>query len=372
VAPGEEESQVVVLDLETGEWTVVTAGADARFVPPGRILYLQRDRLMMAGFDPDSGTLTSPETVTRLDAPATWRSVGFQRFLAGLAVNGTLVYIAGSISVDKQLVLVDPSGDVKPLGIAGELPRVSADGRRVLFCRLDESIYLADLETLAVTRVTFRRNAWYPRWGLEDRFAYYSNGSSNKWGIYRVALDGSEDSAVLDTGETTILNSIGPDGTLMGYRVASDTARDIFTISPDGTMEMLLETQFNERAAAISPDGTLYAHVTDESGSDQIHLRTFPETGRSWPVSREGGLSPVWSRDGRWLYWLGPGEIRRAEVLTDGGVRVGSPETFFASEGLDVDRWGNPVFDVMPDGRLLVSMLGQSDTTVRVVLNFAE
>jgi hypothetical protein len=30
------------------------------------------------------------------------------------------------------------------------------------------------------------------------------------------------------------------------------------------------------------------------------------------------------------------------------------------------------VFDVMPDGSLLVSVLGESDTTVRVVLNFAE
>jgi serine/threonine-protein kinase len=372
VAPGEEEPQIVVLDLETGEWTAVTTGADARFVPPGRILYLQRDRLMTAGFDPDSGTLTGPETVTGLDVPATMQATGFQRFLAGLADNGTLVYIAGSVAQEKKLVLVDPSGDAQPLGIDGELPRVSADGRRVLFCRLDESIYMADLETLAVTRVTFRRNAWYPRWGLEERFAYYSNGSSNKWGIHRVALDGSEDSPLLDTGETTILTSVGPDGTLMGYRVAADTARDIFTIADDGTMEMLLETQFNERAAAISPDGTLYAYVTDESGSDQIHLRTFPETGRSWPVSREGGLSPVWSRDGRWLYWRGPGEIRRAEVLTDGGVRVGPPETFYAREGLDVDRWGNPVFDVMPDGSLLVSVLGESDTTVRVVLNFAE
>ena len=61
--------------------------------------------------------------------------------------------------------------------------------------------------------------------------------------------------------------------------------------------------------ARISRDGRLVAYQSDESGRAEIYIRSFPDGNGRTQVSIDGGVRPVWSRDGTVLYYSHDGSI---------------------------------------------------------------
>ena len=59
-----------------------------------------------------------------------------------------------------------------------------------------------------------------------------------------------------------------------------------------------LQSEFREQQAKLPPDGRWLAYRSDESKRDEIFVASFPAPGGKWPISTNGGTSPVWSRDG--------------------------------------------------------------------------
>ena len=55
---------------------------------------------------------------------------------------------------------------------------------------------------------------------------------------------------------------------------------------------------------AVSPDGRWIAYASEESGVPEIYVRPFPDAESArWQVSAAGGSDPVWSRNGRELFY---------------------------------------------------------------------
>src|SRR5262249_15590213 len=71
---------------------------------------------------------------------------------------------------------------------------------------------------------------------------------------------------------------------------------------------------FIERYPAFSPDGRWLAYASNESGTLEVYLRSFPGPGGRWQIST-GGF-PVWSRDGRELLFETPDRLVIAGTLT--------------------------------------------------------
>ena len=72
-----------------------------------------------------------------------------------------------------------------------------------------------------------------------------------------------------------------------------------------GKPEPFLKTEFVETGGVFSPDGRWMAYASNESGSLEVYVRRFPDTGVKWIISNGGGQRPVWSRKGRELYFMG-------------------------------------------------------------------
>jgi Tol biopolymer transport system component len=70
-----------------------------------------------------------------------------------------------------------------------------------------------------------------------------------------------------------------------------------------GKPELFLQTPFNERHPSFSPNGRWLAYASDESGTYQVYVRSFPDRGGKWQVSSSGGLVPEWSLTGRELFF---------------------------------------------------------------------
>jgi hypothetical protein len=97
-------------------------------------------------------------------------------------------------------------------------------------------------------------------------------------------------------------------------------------------------------------------------------VQTFPEHGGKWQISTSGGDYPVWSRDGRELYYVDSGrKMMAVEVRGDGkNFTPGLPKTLFELPAL-------AQFDVSKDARFLVQIpteRGSTNVLLTVVTNW--
>ena len=107
-------------------------------------------------------------------------------------------------------------------------------------------------------------------------------------------------------------------------------AGDILAVraSGDGAPVPLAASPFTEIEPALSPDGRWLAYVSNESGTNEVFVRPFPDAATArFQVSNGGGAEPLWSSDGRELFfldgrqWLVAAQIRAAGGFGVSGLR---------------------------------------------------
>jgi len=121
----------------------------------------------------------------------------------------------------------------------------------------------------------------------------------------------------------------------------------------------LIATAADEANATVSPDGRWLAYQSNESGVDQVYVRPFPDVDtRVWQVSINGGTRPLWSPDGRELFYYvdrgSAGDFRSVSVELEPTFRPNAPELLFSGpyfppSGLAAAS--NSFFDVSLDGQ---------------------
>jgi serine/threonine-protein kinase len=117
----------------------------------------------------------------------------------------------------------------------------------------------------------------------------------------------------------------------------------------------ILQTGFNEHRATLSPDVRWLAYTSDETGQDEIYVQSFPTPGKKWKVSIGGGSRPVWSRDGKELFYIASDhKLMVCTIKAGATLEAASPQPLFVTRQ-SITRF----FDVSPDGRrfLLVDPL---------------
>jgi serine/threonine protein kinase len=105
--------------------------------------------------------------------------------------------------------------------------------------------------------------------------------------------------------------------------------------------------------ARFSPDGRWVAFSSDETGDSEVYFASFPSPLRKTRISTRGGDFPVWSSNGREMYYVQPGNILMAVSLKISGstVQPAAPKELFV---LPVSETPTYPFDVAKDGRFLV------------------
>jgi serine/threonine-protein kinase len=99
-----------------------------------------------------------------------------------------------------------------------------------------------------------------------------------------------------------------------------------------------------EFAPVLSPDGRWLAYSSDETGRDEVYVRSFPDGLRKWRVSSDGGSASVWSKNGRELIYQNPTNDLIAVPVTPGvDFQPGKPLLLFhadmTQQGWTVHRW---------------------------------
>ncbi|MEJ2206864.1 MAG: hypothetical protein P8170_22475, partial [Gemmatimonadota bacterium] len=123
---------------------------------------------------------------------------------------------------------------------------------------------------------------------------------------------------------------------------------DLFVIPRDGGDPVpYLQADWSEEDGAISPDGAWAAYVSDQSDSDRVYVRSFPDPGPPTQISQGTGDGPRWSPSGTTLYYQSPDSVYAAVLSFDSGVTVESRRALFAR---DTELGRLTDWDVHPDG----------------------
>jgi serine/threonine-protein kinase len=377
----QEDAYLAVLSLETGDVTdLPVKGHGPRYAETGHIVYATWDGALVAlPFDADRLEVTGAP-VSLLEGLLV-RNTMSPEF--AFSQTGSMAYVSGQ-PPEMSLVLVDRNGVERQLTAHLQYPRAprfSPDGKRILL-ELQEGgnqdIWVYDLEQETMTRLTFEGNNRYPVWTPDGRDFAFSSSREAATGreFFRKPADGSGVAELLYAaeGEQWEMQWLA-DGESMVLRqtMTGSTGRDIWIIpGRDGdSAQPFLETEFNERSIALSPDGRWLAYVSNESGQDDVYVRPVPGPGGKRQVSIDGGREPAWSPDGRELYYRADGQIMVAAIQTTLAFSIGvRRELFEDSYVANVDHSN---YDVHPETGEYIMIKGSDDPSeLVVVLNWFE
>jgi len=381
-------SKIIVQPLPSGEPRELFAGDTARYLPTGHIIYTVGSNLVAAPFDLDR--LEASGGGTRVVEGVLCVSNGFPQY--AVSDSGTLVYLPGAsgVSTNKYtLVWVDRSGKEEPLKAppdAFAFPRISPDGKKVALTIAaggNWNIWIWDLIRNTMTRLTFGATfdvipIWTPD-GKRIVFCTNAGGGSIHW----KAADGTgkEETVGSPADKIMVPVSWSKDGKTLVVTHAAQigTANfDIGMLSMESNHDYkgLLKEKHSESQPRISPDGRWIAYTSDESGQAQIYVRPFPDVDKErWQVSTNGGNSPLWSPDGRELFYFSDGSVNAVAVNTKPTFSIGAPKALFRGNYVGPAMNSGASWDISPDGKrflMLKEDAGGGPRKINVVLNWFE
>ena len=289
--------------IEGGTYGRYMAAADGS----GYLLYVNRAKLFAVHFDPERletrGTPTPMLEQVAYNAGSGSAQIGFSS-------TGTLIYrIGGPAGRLVSVQWLDSGGKLEPLlskpGFY-ERPSLSPDGARLAMEVTDGStsdVWIYDWRRDIMTRLTNgARGDPGPVWNPDGHYVVFDGPSGILW----ARSDGSGQPQTLTTSKNVQQPwSFSPDGRRLAYMEASSSgAYHIWTVPIEpsdagmraaGIPAQFLQSSFDERHPRFSPDGNLLAYSSNESGKFQVYVRNFPDRGRRWQVSNDGGVYPEWS-----------------------------------------------------------------------------
>ena len=364
------QPRIALLDLKTRRWRILMANAaDARYIPTGYLAFLRQGTLMVVPFDLARHEVTGQpvpaisNAMQALNVLQTERNTAAGQF--SISDSGWLVYAEGGILPDMQnsLVWVDYQGRAEPIASFKApiySPRLSPDGQRIAYTSAgrDNRLSIYDLNRGTTSQLTVEGKAFWASWTPDGKRVAFDWSKSGRPNLYWQLSDGSSAMERLTTSDSSQYpGSWSPDGATLAFvGVYPGTGGDLLLLDLRGhRVTPFLNSGFPAWYPEFSPDGRWMAHVSFESGREEVYVRPFPGPGGKWQISHEGGREPLWARDGKRLFYRsGEAEdwplVWAVDVRTDGGFSPGKPRLLFRAPGLGV---GGPIraWDLSLDGR---------------------
>ncbi len=313
-----------------------------------------------------------------------------------VADNGTLAYVPEE---PFALEFVSRDGAARPVLAERRNyhgPRFSPDGRSLSLDFNTESgrnVWLLDLEDRVPTRVSFEVDGHDATWTPDGRYLTYTvprmTDGQLQLTLLRRRPGSAEPADTLFTSATLSFTGNWLDngsgllttGADLGHGVRTadstvgGTLADIGIVRDGGKgpLEPLIASRFVEMYPFPSPDGKRLAFVSDQSGREEVYVRDISGKGAQVRVSNDGGTEPVWSKDGREIFYL---ETRpdsaymvAASVTSTPTFRVLTRKRLFPSTRL-VNTNPHAGYDVSADGKTFVVVRRSPSARIVVIQNF--
>jgi Tol biopolymer transport system component len=357
---------------------LVSAPSPARFAEPGWLLFMTPDEVLMA---------------QRLE-PGTWSLTGSpQPVAASVRYNGPSYYGAFDVSRDGRVLTYTPAAPThgaltwfdrsgKSLGTVGperryRSLRLAPDARRAAIELADDrygtrDIWLLDIGTNALTRLTANSATdWRPVFSPDGNTLAFASDRAGASTVFRTAADGSGGETVLyrhpdggafpsdwsRDGKHVLVQLEDSQGRRTGFVSVPVDGRPASTIIDDDQSEMT--------GGRYSPEGDRVAFSSTATGTAEIYVMSLADR-RRVRVSTDGGIGPVWGRDGRELYFYDQRGAIMLATIDSGPAMVGARPALAMRPCVAVNRVfassaAEPGFDVSADGARVLARCESQD-----------
>jgi eukaryotic-like serine/threonine-protein kinase len=374
---------VFLVALDSPRRTQVMNGVPSVSYARGHLIYQRESTLLIQPFDETKGATTGPAgpLIDRIDATP---YVG----QAAYSISPTVVAYRSRISSASSL-LTWLSHDGKPLGsltLEGDYqetrrPALSPNRHRLAVTRRDaegqSDIWIIDLDRDVPTRLTFDGTAETPVWSPDGARIVFSSRRTGIGDLYvRTAAGAGSDELLYASADLKRPTTFSPDGkTLLFTAIIRGNAETWgLPLSGDRKPFPLVRTGFPAGNAAFSPDGHWFAYCEGDSGADQVYVQPFPQDGTRIRLSTTSGSSPLWSADGKTVFYAtaAGNRVMAVDVKSAGGtLEAGAAHLLFVAPQMFVHRG----FLADPSGsRFLVPVSRDPEppAAINVVVNWFE
>jgi serine/threonine protein kinase len=381
------DAALVIQSTESAEYHELDVrGETARYFEPGFLVVARNGALLVAPFSLKDFRTTKPPATMVSEVNGDPGS-GVSDF--AVSGNGHLVYLSGTLNKDLELVWVTRDGKVTPFPLppqAFNTPRLSPDGTRLamtlgLVAGSDNDVWIYDLKKLSLHRLTFGKKMFDPVWSRDGRKIYLADATEGKEGLLVQASDGSSEGiSLLRNPMPRFPISVTPDGKrLIINTLGGPSDGDIVALDLDKPAEPqpVFVSSIYEYGGNVSPDGRFIVYGSNETGTLEVYVQSYPDLKGKWQISVNGGLTPLWSGDGKEIFYINTvGKMMVASVRTAPAFSSDQPRELF-----DVSQMyfpNNPItnFDVTRDGKRFVMVRNTKNsvrsTSFNVVLNWTD
>jgi serine/threonine-protein kinase len=375
-----DTNQIAALNLETKlEKSLVDGASNMSYLDTGHLVFARGDTLMAVPFNvPELALAGDPVSLVQ----------GIRHPAGGAAdyvisANGTLAYVPASDATEATyaVVWVDRRGNVveravRDLVVNGRDPRLSPDGKHFLLVTgllAAGDLWNYDLGGRPPLPLGPRNNNVSPVWNSAGREVAFTTGTNEQ--VLTIPADGAVRSpqalsvsgmpqAWLPNGELLFQWPMGnPD--ILSTSVASGETRKI------------VASEYGEFHPDLSPSGRWLAYVSNRTGQNEIWVQGYPD-GVPVRVSTNGGDEPLWSADGRELFY------RRGQTMMVVAVGIKKddfefdpPQPLFSGPFAPTTGEFSRSYDVADDGRFVMLLPADANSTrttasIIVVQNFIE
>ena len=382
--PGTDEGSVAVQTIGGSEHHILVKGGEApRYAAkPGLLLYSHVGQLFAVPWRPPQEDLGQAVPVAMSE-----RTKGTNESASNYAVSadGTLVYLAGGRTGNaSRLVWIDRAGRIE----APPLPeryyasaKVSADGKRAIVEIKEGTIalWMYDFARNSLTPIgssAFSSQA--PVWTADGARVIYRATRKGLRNLYWRSVDGSGEEEPLTTKAEVIQtpSSVSPDGHWLVFNESGAQESGVggigmwvMRLDGDRTPRRLFPAPAGESNGQLSPDGKWIAYEAPVSSRREIYVAPFPGPGPVHQVSIDGGVEPLWSRDGRELFFQQGAALIGVRVTPNPSFSAGAPrvqnEVRFARTITQTTGWS-----ITPDGSrfLRIQRVEPEQATTRIDL----
>jgi serine/threonine-protein kinase len=256
-------------------------------------------------------------------------------------------------------------------------PRLSPDGTRIAVTVTDagkSAVWIYDMSSRTFSQLTTGAPAQSPEWSPDGTRIYYVGlGDSDQIALYSQQADGGGAPERITSIQGIAQGlSVAPDGKSVVYLAYAKNSWDLFRIRLDSSASQssYMGSTFDETAPTISPDGHWVAMVSYQSGSGQVYLRSYPDPSLRIQISASGGGEPMWSKDGKTVYYRAGNSEIAARLAAAPNLRVVSRDTVVARTDLFVIGGVLRSSDLSRDGRILGLVTKKDDFQLVVVPNW--
>jgi serine/threonine protein kinase/Tol biopolymer transport system component len=383
--PGTATGPLVLLDLRSGEESILIDDAvvEGRYAVGYLVYVLGNGSLQAAPFDLKTHRLTAPPVT--LATGVTLTGSGQAQF--SVAANGTVAYLVES---GRSLVVADRAGTARPLLEATHNyhhPRFSPDGQRIAIDFTGpegRDVWILNRGDGTLTRATFERDGHDASWSRDGKWIAFTSFRSGVLGVHRIRPGSTQSADSLITTANLAYTGIWLRGdsalVTVGQSLRPESNLDI-AINHNGgrgPLEPIVTTRFVEQYPALSADDQWLAFSSNQSGREEVYARRLRGDGEQIQVSIGGGTEPVWSPDGRDLFYHSATNaesrpeptMMQATIAKTPTLSVTSRKALFPAAGIVTSNpHGN--YDISPDGKQFVFIRSNPSSRVMIIQNLA-